>query len=93
MKDTPVQSALIRNAQTGNYDNAMFYMNGHSVRKSETLKTRILSQFLRRGVPFDAACFVGSTHNRRLSAVDFCPANYCGSEIFGDGQLYDEPAD
>ena len=50
----PLQSAVpryLRDVPAGNFDNAMFYMNDHSVRKWEAVTTGILGQFLRRGVP------------------------------------------
>jgi hypothetical protein len=34
-----------RNVPASNFDNAMFYMNGHSVRKGATVTTGILGQF------------------------------------------------
>jgi hypothetical protein len=44
MDGAPLQSAAsrsIRNAQAANFDNAMFYMNDHSVRKWEAVTTDI----------------------------------------------------
>jgi hypothetical protein len=49
----PLQSAAsryLRDVPAGNFDNAMFYMNDHSVRKWEAVTTGILGQFLLRGV-------------------------------------------
>ena len=45
----PVQSAAlrsVRNVSAGNFDDAMFYMNGHSARKWGLVTARILGQFL-----------------------------------------------
>jgi len=53
MDDAPfaiLTSHSIRNVPARNFDDAMFYMNDHSVRKSETEATSILSPFRCRGV-------------------------------------------
>jgi tetratricopeptide (TPR) repeat protein len=45
-------SRSFRDVPAGNFGNAMFYMNDHSVRKWKAVTTGILGQFLRRGVLF-----------------------------------------
>jgi hypothetical protein len=46
----PRLSRYLRSAPAANLDNAMFYMNDHSVRKWQAVTTGILGQFLPEGV-------------------------------------------
>ena len=78
-------SRSLRNAPEANFDNAMFYMNDHSVRKWEAVTRDILGESFARGASSMRLVLWGFNRTRSLSSTHLRPAKGVRADNLPEG--------